>query len=333
MDDRLKSKWRRFLNNRADEEEITEILRYIREEGNEPDTDELNTLWEQLHTYTALRKEHSDRIYQAVEERTIRSRSKQFYLPQWAKAAAAVILIICAGISAYLVLDDKSTTFNEIATGYERRIITLTDGSEVVLNLHSKIRYPQKFGKDKRELFLEGDAFFTVTKDAQRPFIVRSGDVATQVIGTSFDISARETNKYEVAVATGKVKVVDHTAGAEKDLAVLTQGKTLSYSGHDGQVLIAEEALDEIARWKDRIIQFDNESMDKVLKVLGRRYGVKFTITNKKISDCRVSMKIENESLQTVMEDLRAVSNQTIAYEVKNNTIIVSGQGCTPDNH
>lgn len=345
MDERLKDKWRRFLHNKADEKEIGDILRYMREEGNQPDTDELDRLWEQLHSYPKLRQEHADQIYRQIErsqatlrQATLRqatgsdSSRKRLRIPQWIRVAASVVLIVCAGLSAYLVWDSR-TTFAEITSGYERRTITLADGSEIVLNLHSKLRYPQKFRKGKREVFLEGEAFFSVKKDPQRPFTVRSGKIETRVLGTSFDISAREENQYEVAVASGKVKVTDLTAGAIKELAVLTPGQTLAYSGEDGQVVVREDIPAEVARWKDRILLFDNESMDKVLKVLGRRYGVKFTLENKRIGNCRVSMKIENESLQTVMEDIRVISNQAIGYQIKDKTIIVTGKGCAPDNH
>ncbi|ODS72833.1 MAG: hypothetical protein ABS46_20685 [Cytophagaceae bacterium SCN 52-12] len=339
MDESIKDKWRRFLNNEANEKEIEDVLGYIGKEGSAPDTDELNTLWEQLHSYPKLRQDHADQIYREIERRQehlrqddTRIRRQPFRLPQWARMAASIVLLVGAGLSAYLLWDSR-VVFTETVSGYERRTVTLADGSEIVLNLHSKLRYPQKFRKDKREVFLEGEAFFSVTKDDRKPFIVRSGAIETRVLGTSFDISARGENRYEVAVATGKVKVTDLTTDGAGELAVLTPGQTLSYSAADGQAVVKEDTPGEVARWKDRTILFDNESMDKVLKVLGRRYGVKFTLENKKIGNCRVSMKIENESLQTVMEDIRVISNQSIGYQIKDKTIIVTGKGCANDNN
>jgi len=139
-------------------------------------------------------------------------------------AAAAIIGLV---ISGWLVFFNTNQTFSyEInrrknkltetvnSTTTPRRI-NLEDGSYILLDPVSKIAYAKHFGADKREVYLEGSAFFQVAKDATRPFYVYTNEVVTKVLGTSFDVRAfPHDNTIQVQVHTGKVTVYKRKNGA-----------------------------------------------------------------------------------------------------------------------
>lgn len=330
MSDLIKEKWLKFLSNKADEKEIIEVLDYIRDDGSGLDIEELNETWKQLNKYPSLREEHANSIFAKIATHTHHQvpGAKQVLWTGFLRIAASIAFIAVTGLAIYLATQ-TDPPLKEVATQAERKKVRLPDGSEVILNVNSKLQYAESFSKNKRELFLWGEAFFSVKRDVSRPFIVHSDELTVEVLGTSFNIDTDHEGSYEVAVATGKVRVGDEQGAHE--VCTLVPGKKLSYAA-PREFSISDIETSDVAVWRDSVMHFDNESIDKVFEAIGKRYGVHFEITNEAIRNCRLSMKVENESLETVMEDLRLISNDAITYQVTKNTVIISGKGCDKDN-
>ena len=118
--------------------------------------------------------------------------------------------IFVAGDSTRLVVKDSPidpslhTVFTPVGGEYK---LTLSDGTRVWLNASSRIQFPAVFRSDRREVRVEGEVYFEVSKDSARPFLVRTGDVVVKVLGTSFNVRAYPGEEYKTTLVEGSVAV------------------------------------------------------------------------------------------------------------------------------
>lgn len=176
--------------------------------------------------------------------------------------------------------------------------LTLTDGTKMILNSGSKIHYVENFQTDKRELFLEGEAYFDVFKDPNRPFTVHTGTISTTALGTSFSINAYENERVNIYLLTGKVVVADemdnHTG------VFLERGEAAIFDKKGG---LTKEKFDNkrVTAWTKGIILFDRTPIMEAIGTLENWYGVKFDLKNKPAANLTVSGRFDNELLQNIL--------------------------------
>jgi fecR protein len=153
--------------------------------------------------------------------------------------------------------------------------LVLSDGTRVWLNSESEFEFPVLFGKGERRVKLEGEAFFEVTPDAARPFIVQASGVRTRVLGTSFNIKAY-TNESDVTTTlfTGKVDVASLTDTTGK--VILSPGRQANWNQQTGKLRVSEANLDNVIAWKEGMFVFNKENIEVVTRQIERWYGVKF---------------------------------------------------------
>ncbi|MEQ6118220.1 FecR domain-containing protein [Reichenbachiella sp. MALMAid0571] len=237
----------------------------------------------------------------------------------WYKLAVAVSILIF-GVFTFLSLkyidDQNDNNNNEIVyiekfiPKGQKSIIRLEDGTVVKLNSGSKIRYPKNFQKDSREVHLEGEAFFEVVKDPLRPFSVKSGEIETTVLGTSFNVKAYPDLEYiNVAVVSGKVLVKNNSylkAKAPKSQIVkhLTPNKMVTYDRKKRLFIKSDFIVEELLSWKDNTIYFKDTDFEGIRHVLERWYGVEFKMEKQIKIDKDFSGRFENKSLSAVMEGI-----------------------------
>ena len=208
-------------------------------------------------------------------------------------AAASVLLLIA--LSFYFInsnsLITHKTSYGEILN------IKLQDGSDVTLNSNSSVSYSKN---ESRKIWLTGEAFFDVAKDLDKPFIIKSGEVATTVLGTSFNVNTYpENQQVAITVATGKVKV----ASQESELLLLPNEQGVFDRNSKA---ISKEKIDiaSFLHWKDGIIHFDDAELSKVLQTLERWYGVTFVVDNNTIGNCHITATYDNERLDAILESI-----------------------------
>jgi len=222
---------------------------------------------------------------------------------KWWPAAAAALLIFTAAALFFTPGRQtlhKTLVYNETITqAGERKIITLSDGSTITLNNSSRIKFPQVFGDSLREVLLDGEAFFEIAHQA-KPFIVHSGKLKVQVLGTSFNVRGYTGDHHiKVTVSTGKVGVV---APGKQPGTILDPGEQLAYDTETGRgrrisVISAEET-----GWMTGLLIFKNEQLKEVCKQLERWYGVKITIQTKALKSQKMSLNLKNQSLNNVLK-------------------------------
>ena len=159
-------------------------------------------------------------------------------------------------------------------------IITLDDGTKVWVNAETKLKYPVAFVGDCREVFLEGEAFFDVTKN-EKPFVVKTAFGDVRVLGTAFGISAYtgEPESYTTLVR-GKVSV-EREGG--KPIVVLPGEQVVT--SKDGQMIKKEVDVEEFVGWKDGIYVFKEKSLGEIMKTLERWYNISVVFQKKSLVD------------------------------------------------
>ena len=245
------------------------------------------------------------------------------------RVAAVLTLAVISSLAIYFLQpqpDLTPTTKIYQTTHRQKSRIVLPDRSIVHLNSGSKLIYTGKFEKDVREVTLEGEAFFEVTRNAEAPFIVKSGQLETRVLGTSFNIKAYPGEQnVQVAVATGRVAVTEKSA--DQEALILVPNEIASYDPSNGNLTKTMGNVPDLMAWKDGILVLEDKNFTEVGKILERWYGTKVIFESQQLENCRVRGKFNNPAnLQQVLEALQFVHD--IQYELKADSVLIRGEGC-----
>nr|WP_255486848.1 FecR domain-containing protein [Mucilaginibacter sp. SP1R1] len=211
-----------------------------------------------------------------------------------------------------------AVVYHEKIVPFGKKIqIGLPDGTQVWVNSGSKLKYPSSFTGSKRELYLEGEAYFDVAHDATRPFIIHTGKLLTRVLGTAFNIKAYATNEMSVTVARGKVSV----GLQNKFLGVLTPNQCLSYNAVNGSAKKYKVDASKL-RWMNGDLIFNDTDIEGAAKIIERWYDVKVAFANTRISTRRFTASfLQHENIDQVMNVLSELSAFKYKREGKEITI------------
>jgi transmembrane sensor len=200
------------------------------------------------------------------------ARIKTFYISQWRAVAAAVVLLVATTL--FVLYKTGTIKHQETYTVYSTldriKSIQLPDGSEVCLNSHSELKMP-KWGKNnERKVYLSGEAFFEVTHNPNRPFIVQTAHTTTRVLGTSFNLKASEM--YDVvSLITGKV---EFHATDTQNAVILAPDEMISYNHSNKQLEKLAFQDKNFMAWKTKKLEFNNTSILNVISSISEYYHV-----------------------------------------------------------
>jgi len=200
----------------------------------------------------------------------------------------------------------------------QKSIIQLADGSKVLLNADSELKYLNSFGEGHRQIYLKGEAFFEVAPDSLLPFTVYSGESVTMALGTSFNINSYDDKKVQIQLATGKVKVIHEDK--EKEPIYLNPGEEVIVEA-DQKLHKGRFDPDKAFLWKKGVLRFDKSAFQDVLSDLERWYGVEIEVFNRSRQDPKISGEFENTSLSAVLESLGYAYGFDYSIDNKNVTI------------
>jgi ferric-dicitrate binding protein FerR (iron transport regulator) len=265
------------------------------------------------------------------------SDKKAIIFKKYYQFAAAVvgIMLIATGIwwrvnqslpaQNQTIIAKKIEIIEKVNPKGQKLQLRLPDNSRVWLNSESKISYPSHFEGDKREIVLEGEAFFEVAHNPQKPFVIKTPNAKVQVLGTSFNVRAYSDEKnIETVVVTGKVKMTE--SSQEENFTELTPNEKGTLSLQNSKIDKKKVKAEDYIAWKDGVLKFKNESLSQIIKQLERWYGVTITITNPIVLDCHLTGDFKNESLETILIYMEKAIG--IQFEINQKEIKIKGRGC-----
>ncbi|WP_026969771.1 FecR family protein [Algoriphagus terrigena] len=339
-------KLRKFFKGDCSAEEVYSILRWI----NTPEgKKELERFFDGYHgDYTmdsrvseGILAKIKDRIdldaepevvFEKTVDRKIFRMEKLAYLRNTVAACVVVFLVVWGVAHFYSqkgISDSRTASLQ--AEWIERSVpvgqklkLRLGDGTEVILNSLSSIRFPRKFSEETREVFLEGEGFFEVTPEQNRPFIVRSDQMETKVLGTSFLVRTADDKPAMVAVLTGKVQVslpADQQMDEEKDVVVLEPMDAVKVSSAAGSFDRVPVEYDEVFAWKDDVISFKETEFQEVVGRLEKWYGVKILLPDSWRPTAHYTGRFEKQTLEEVLLGLSFVYD--FQFRIDNSTVTI----------
>jgi len=227
---------------------------------------------------------------------------------------------------------NKSVEYNNGSDSVQS--IVLADGSEVLLEKNSRLSYAANFTSGKREVYLTGNAFFKITRNPSRPFIVYTQDIVTKVLGTSFRVKAGADEKLVIVlVKTGKVSVFrrenfsssDAASGTLKGL-VLTPNQEMVYDVAHGQMNKSLAEAPTLTRDSVFSFVFDDTPAADVFKKLQDAYGITIVADEEAMASCSISATLGNESFYEKLNIICKIINAT--YQVIDGNIVINAKGC-----
>ena len=234
---------------------------------------------------------------------------------QFGRVAAILFLPLFLAAGWYVTKHrpfNNRTGFAEIVAPRGARIhFDLPDGSQGWLNSESTLKYPLAFSGKKRMVELTGEGYFEVVKNVRRPFMVKTGNIDVEVLGTKFDVNAySDEDVVEVTLETGKVVVSGTKPGQRQSLLTeMVPGEQVHIRKADLRVekKRVEDPVSYTA-WKDGKLIFRNDPMDQVVRKLGRWYNVRFYLQERKLQDYRYHATFQYESLDEVLKLIKLTS-------------------------
>lgn len=265
--------------------------------------------------------------------------------------AASICVVAGIGWLGYLHMETKPGKLREAgivqesSDGYIVRFnetkkpvtILLDDSSVVTLEPQSELTFPQKFAPERREVHLKGEAFFQISHNPERPFLVKTKELVTRVLGTSFTVRSFEKDRNaSVSVKTGRVSVYskrdEPVAGAAEKVigVVLKPNQRALFDKRESRLVkvIVDVPL-KVTEIPAASLVFDEAPVKNVFKTLEKAYGIELFFNEELLSDCQLTANLSGlpmyEQLDLICRIIHA------KYEVVDGQVIIHGEGCKAD--
>lgn len=277
---------------------------------------------------------------------------------KWKKTVIRIVSISAAAILITFILTtfisrnsynkqiSSQNIYNEITVplGAKSQII-LSDGTKVWLNAGSTLKFPVSFSSETREVYLEGEAFFNVTKNKKSLFVVKTSGINVKVYGTEFNIKSYPEEKLiQTTLVNGSVTIEEIGGKSAKKIAYLKPNETATYfkttssidisnkdnlpkeniqqSDKSVKIIIDPETdVTPIISWKDNRWIIDGEELGSLSIMLERRYNVTISLENKNLESYKFSGTLTNETFEQVLKIMQL--SAPIIYSVSGNHVII----------
>lgn len=317
--DNKKNSFRRYIDNLYSTDDARRLLDMVRHPENKEMLDSLaEDVWDEasMQPLTGVDYERYKKEGRSLLRRiNVRRVNWIRRITAVVAGVAAVLLLVTGSVVAWNYLNERQVVFKVAATSYgETKELILADGTVVVLNSCSKVRFPDRFLTDERRIELEGEGYFQVYKNEDKPFVVHTSRFDIRVLGTSFNVKSYGTDELvSVNVESGKVQVDMPEAmirlRANEQIQINTS--TGSYE--------KECERKEIAQWRNGTLSFHETPICDVAKELERIYHCSITFASGQNFKNLISGEHDNAGLEDVLRSIEYTTG--IHYEKDGNHI------------
>ena len=312
----------KYIRGSISEEEYNELQQQIQNDSDSSVGDMLNECWQKDLNIHVMPRAAKERTRRQIDEK-IKKDIRRIWFKRASTIAASILIpiLIISTVYFYKEMDHYKQIPNIVSVNKGQRAgITLPDGTIVHLNSESKLTYTPDFNGKLREVVLEGEAFFEVTPNKEKPFIVKTSVFDVEVLGTSFNVSVyNDENIVETALMEGKVKLT--MQGCPSKPVYLTPSQKFIYSRSDRQGTISIMEGDTELAWKQGILAFSAEPLEEVFRKIERWYGVTMHYDKESLVDDNFTGQFKMISIQEMMNILRMHYN--LKFKIENNDIFI----------
>lgn len=230
------------------------------------------------------------------------SQNKNFRLNTVYSVAATILLVLSLGFIGFQLTKQKPEVVltNYYANNSIKNIV-LSDGTKVWLNKGTVLITSQPFTENRREVLLVGEGYFEVTSDETKPFIVKTANLSTRVLGTHFNMASYPgTKNTEVTLYEGKVELTD--AGAINNSVTLKPGERATFSQKDKNFFVKEVDISKPAAWRNGCIYFYDEDLFAIAQKLEFKFQTQIIIADEEVGKLRFTADFEKETLEEILK-------------------------------
>ncbi len=301
----------------------------------------------QLDIQQALNETRHKILLQEIKAR----KSNDIWNKAWFRAAA--VLLISLSIYFYnqtspspslsinydqLVANDEEGLIEQTNNSSKPHVVSLSDGSSVLLQPKSKLSYPKKFSDNVRKVFLSGEAFFEIKKNPSQPFLVYANEVVTKVLGTSFRVKAYENDTaVEVIVKTGKVNVSQnqtiasnnsHTVDLLPNESIIFNRKKIAFESIQRVEIKPMLAKNVVVNIEQLSFEFKDRPVSEILATIEKAYAVEINYSKEIFKNCYLTTSLNDQPLTEKLNILCESLGNNTRYELNNNEITIKSNGC-----
>lgn len=288
----------------------------------------LRDIWNELEIEADTSTEQSyEALMSTIRATNQTSSRKRFTLQKFYRMAAIFMLPVLSVAITYFLMKDYRMIDTEInlveciVPNGEIRTIVLPDSSVIKVNSGSVLIYPEQFGK-KRDVFLNGEAYFHVARDESKPFIVKTTDMDVEVLGTVFNISSYADDEFSSAtLESGSVNVLFKSK--DKGSMLLHPNEQVSYNREKGTVEKNQVKMANVIAWTQGNLVIQSMSMDEIARIIERKFALTVNLNAQKYKNERITMKATHgESITDFMNILSYLVPQ-LKYRIENETLFI----------
>ena len=237
----------------------------------------------------------------------------------------AAVLVLGLLLSFSLIYINRMVGMERVIADNEPVEVILEDGTEVIVNRNSSLRYSKKTDQKERKVYLSGEAWFDVTRDTTMPFVIDAGEAMVEVLGTSFNVNAYKDNPtVEITVESGLVAM--SAKADQKDLIVMKAGSGGSYNKDHRELKLIPTSDPNSISWKTRELYFDASTLREVCTLVNRVYGANVVIMNEELASCTITVTFSDQTLEAILNVLELTLDLELTRE--GNEIKLDGEGC-----
>lgn len=323
----------KYLAAEANEEEIRELFTWVElDVANRKQLEEFTKAWE-------LSKANFDAEVAAIDldaewnlfdkQTAMQTEAKIIKLRKAKKSKFTIYQVVAAVAAIFVVSFGLVFLFNPQTNELvaENTLIesSLPDGSIISLNTQSTLEYPKKFNKHSRKVELKGEAFFKVAHNPEKPFVIETGKLKIEVVGTEFNVNAKKPNgDIEVIVASGIVRV--YTMADKSDSVMLYAGDEAVFDNKQKEIQKKQNNDVNYLAWKTKKLVFEDISLQDIVRTLNKTYNANIVIKSSSIKKCKLSNNFDNQSLESVLNVLKATLDLKIKKQ--GTAFLIYGEGC-----
>ena len=317
----------RYLTGQCSEEELIEVNAWMKE--SEENARQLFRMEEAYHLGKFDRyvdKQRLARAEQRLYKRLDEEKGKQekiLRMHHWMRYAAiiAVILMLGGGVGYWFYQESDRQLMVAVANEGIVKEVVLPDGTKVWLNNSATLKYPREFSEKERNVHLEGEAYFEVTKNRHKPFTVQSDAMQVRVLGTSFNFKCdKNCQVAEATLIEGEIEVKGNN---EEGQLILAPGQRVEQNKSDGRLTVKQVDAKLDAVWHDNLIPFQKADIFTISKALERFYDVKIILSPDIRSDKTYSGVLKRKpEIESVLKSLQ--NSIPIDYKIVGKNIFIS---------
>jgi len=286
-------------------------------------------IWENIQADADASTEQSfrDVMAKASDESTSHLAVRRAW-KKWSRAAAVLLLPLLSMALTYVYMQHHNASQNAdlqwtecIVPNGELRSVTLPDSSKVQLNAGSILIYPQHFGRT-RQVYLNGEAYFSVTHNRQHPFIVKTGDLNVEVLGTVFDVSAFANDEQSfVTLESGKVNV--QFRDNRHPAVTLSPNEQVCLNHIKGTVEKRTVNVAPVIAWTQGNLIISRLRIEEIARIIERKYNLKVYVNSGRYPNELISMKLmHDEGVSEMMEILQDLVPK-LKYKIDNDELYI----------